>query len=462
MAIDTGENSLQDRALMASIEQPLGINLSPIIAPAFDRYGVLRVADPNSGNTPGTGQNPFIDIGAIQLADFNGPTASLITPAAGGATSVTVAAGAVPSTFQVELSDGNGVGVNNAAIIALLNAGTPPFSLTLNGNALASPNDYTFAFNSNTDTFTFSPASGVWAAGVYVITLNNSGATEIEDLAGNALKANNSSTGATSFTITIPSGSGSGGGGGGGTSGDGWQNPTNRYDINNDGNVNPLDALILIQALNNHLFPTGLLPQPAPSNPSDYYDVNGDGILNPQDLLAEIQYLNAQAALRAKGAVAEFAAASGASSDSVDSVGASASTDDASPALMVAAESVPSASSAAAPIVAASSVAASSAATSAVSSAVVPSAVVSAPTSSSSASSFTSNAWVAAVAQYHATSEQAYSVSTSGSISAAQGVAGRTTGLSAFLASSSDDGDDEDSFGSLAADVAAARAVKAN
>ncbi len=279
-AIGSSLNSMLDRPAMTAVDQPLGIPPLPIIAPAYDLYGVLRQNSGSTG-TGGQGQNVFIDRGAIQRADTSDPTAALTTPNAGGATSVTLVA-QTTTQFTIQLSDGNGSGIDSSTVTAA------QFTITFNGSTITSPNSYTFNYDPTNNLVTLTAAAGVFADGTYVITLNNSSSGGIKDLAGNPLQPNNSTTGATTFTInllaTAPA--------------DGWKNPNGPFDaqgdsvdVNGDGQVNPLDALVLINALNLDLFPGGLLPA-APSSPADYYDVNGDGYLTPIDVLLVINYLN--------------------------------------------------------------------------------------------------------------------------------------------------------------------------
>jgi hypothetical protein len=84
-----------------------------------------------------------------------------------------------------------------------------------------------------------------------------------------------------------------------------WQNALNRCDVNGDGNITPLDALIIIHRLNNG--GAGPLVSPAPQfMPSAFYDVNGDDKLTPLDALNVINLLNRRAEPQA------FQAASGA------------------------------------------------------------------------------------------------------------------------------------------------------
>jgi hypothetical protein len=69
-----------------------------------------------------------------------------------------------------------------------------------------------------------------------------------------------------------------------------WQNPTNRFDVNHDGVVAPLDALTLINALNDG---RGGSLTGAPTADQPFLDVDGDNGLFPLDVLNVINYLNA-------------------------------------------------------------------------------------------------------------------------------------------------------------------------
>ena len=79
-AIDSSINSLQDRAAMTTVKEPLGIAESPIVAPATDGTGQKRVDDPTVATPSGLGKNVFKDRGAIDRSDFVGPNAVLIHP----------------------------------------------------------------------------------------------------------------------------------------------------------------------------------------------------------------------------------------------------------------------------------------------------------------------------------------------------------------------------------------------
>jgi hypothetical protein len=73
-----------------------------------------------------------------------------------------------------------------------------------------------------------------------------------------------------------------------------WQNPTDALDVNNDGAVVPLDALLVINEINaNGSRPLEPPPSPTgPTQPPPYLDVNGDAFLSPLDALLIINHLN--------------------------------------------------------------------------------------------------------------------------------------------------------------------------
>ncbi len=72
-----------------------------------------------------------------------------------------------------------------------------------------------------------------------------------------------------------------------------WQNTQFRFDVNSDGAVTPLDALLVIIDLNAN--GPRLLNDPPPSGetPPNFIDVNGDGSVSPLDALEVVIYLNA-------------------------------------------------------------------------------------------------------------------------------------------------------------------------
>ena len=79
-AIDSSIDVLSDRLTLIDVSQPLGIDVSPILVPELDVTGQLRVDDPSVDSPAGVGNNVFKDRGAVDRADFLGPTVSLLTP----------------------------------------------------------------------------------------------------------------------------------------------------------------------------------------------------------------------------------------------------------------------------------------------------------------------------------------------------------------------------------------------
>ena len=71
-----------------------------------------------------------------------------------------------------------------------------------------------------------------------------------------------------------------------------WQNVNLPEDVSGDGTVFPIDALLVINTLNDE--GPRVLPDPstAPDPPPPFFDVNGDGMVLPIDALLVINYLN--------------------------------------------------------------------------------------------------------------------------------------------------------------------------
>ena len=88
-----------------------------------------------------------------------------------------------------------------------------------------------------------------------------------------------------------------------GGSGEGeFTNPSNRYDVNNDGFATPIDVLALINFLNT-AGTTDLTPWAAGGEGESggpFYDVNSDNFISPSDVLSIVNYLNSSA-LQAMG-----------------------------------------------------------------------------------------------------------------------------------------------------------------
>lgn len=69
-----------------------------------------------------------------------------------------------------------------------------------------------------------------------------------------------------------------------------WQNPTNRFDVNNDGHVVPLDVLLQINSIETD--GSRKLPPPTGTElEAPFYDCDGDGWLAPIDVLLAVNYI---------------------------------------------------------------------------------------------------------------------------------------------------------------------------
>ena len=198
LAIDSSRNSLSERASIAAVKSPLAIPVSPIIAPANDRFGQLRVDDPAVPNAIGLGSNIFIDRGAVERADFSKPKGRLITPLDNGAgvdgnpaiDTVFITSPAPLTQFVLQLTD-VGVGIDNNTVTSAA------FILRKDGVALVNGVDYQFVYNRNTRQVFFQSVSLFAPQSTYTITIP---ANLVKDLAGNSLQANQTN-GSTVFTI---------------------------------------------------------------------------------------------------------------------------------------------------------------------------------------------------------------------------------------------------------------------
>ena len=79
-AIDSSVDSLEDRPQFITVKAAMGISNSPILAPARDVTGQLRIDDPNVSPPQGQGGDVFKDRGSLDRSDFIGPAAVLLNP----------------------------------------------------------------------------------------------------------------------------------------------------------------------------------------------------------------------------------------------------------------------------------------------------------------------------------------------------------------------------------------------
>ena len=71
-----------------------------------------------------------------------------------------------------------------------------------------------------------------------------------------------------------------------------WRNEVSRLDADGDKTISPLDVLVLINAINADVFPSGTLPPRQTTSPSGFYDTDGDNFLSPLDVLQVINRIN--------------------------------------------------------------------------------------------------------------------------------------------------------------------------
>ncbi len=275
LAIDSSLDSLQDRNELTAVTGALLFPPSPIQAPITDLLGQKRVDDPNVSSPVGLGGEVFKDRGAVERADFAGPTATLSGPLDNDATgndrsplaNQVLLVNQLVTEFAVQLLDTDGSGIDGTTV------GLSKFTIqrTANGTTetLTPGVDFVLAYDNNSKIARLLPADGLWINGTYTILVANSGTAAIKDLANNELQPNYFPVGLepqTRFVVQLTDSIASP-----------WQNPTNPYDVNADGRVSGQDVLWLVNAILTGQ--SGPLPLVAVAPP--YYDVNGDGRCGP-------------------------------------------------------------------------------------------------------------------------------------------------------------------------------------
>ncbi|NLF06927.1 MAG: hypothetical protein GX594_02975, partial [Pirellulaceae bacterium] len=201
--IDSSLDSLQDRENMITVKNPLGLPLSPILAPTYDILGQLRMDDPNISPPTGFGLNTYKDRGAIDRVDFEGTTAYLVAPtdndAAGidrNPTPAEVMVSVIGNTafpdFIIQLRD-DGAGVFDSTVL-------PEYvTVARDGVELVEGRDYYFTYESTNDQIILRSAGGAWAPGsTYLITLTDG----IRDRADNQVQYTRPND-TTSFVVTL-------------------------------------------------------------------------------------------------------------------------------------------------------------------------------------------------------------------------------------------------------------------
>lgn len=183
-AIDSAIDSVQDRPQLVNLKTPLGIGLSPIIAPTRDALGQRRVDDPSVSTPPGQGASPFKDRGALDRADFVGPTAVLINPRDNDAAHTDMDSrdtyielnNVTLNDFSIQLLDGiepsdpaQGSGADDSSVTA------NRITLLRDGVKLIQGVDYRFNYDATNNIIRLTPVAGIWELDrIYDILLSNS------------------------------------------------------------------------------------------------------------------------------------------------------------------------------------------------------------------------------------------------------------------------------------------------
>ena len=196
--IDSSIDSLTERDKFNSIKSASGIAPSPVLAPSRDAFGQLRVDDPDVAPPQGLGANIFKDRGALDRADFTGPSVRLLRPIDNDSQAidrdpsisyVQLPDGTYPE-FRLQLSDSGdeadpfpGVGVDDDSVLGDSKFGPnlepirlpgAVLTITEDGRTLREGIDYVFAYNPTTKEIVLTPLAGVWRNDrVYEIKLNN-------------------------------------------------------------------------------------------------------------------------------------------------------------------------------------------------------------------------------------------------------------------------------------------------
>ncbi len=189
-AIDSAIDSVEERgAFYNTVLQPMGIPVSPIIAPDYDLFGQLRKDDPDVNPPPSPGLSVFKDRGAIDRVDFDGPVAALVTPDTDDdaidrdpSRLDAFIVGATLTQFKVRLDPGGGTPIDDATMLK------QNLRLFRDGQELAVDSQYFFIYDPTKDLIRLTPDTGIWDNGhEYVIVLNRGA---IRDMASNPLRAN--------------------------------------------------------------------------------------------------------------------------------------------------------------------------------------------------------------------------------------------------------------------------------
>ncbi|RPH77326.1 MAG: hypothetical protein EHM77_08170, partial [Planctomycetaceae bacterium] len=176
--IDSSLDSLEDRFDLVQIKQELGISLSPVLVRDEDQLGQIRVDDPAIAPPVGIGENVFKDRGALDRADFQGPTGRLLLPFDNGSDDLDLRVNfvnivsATPDNFTIQLTDRldgiGGIGVDDQSVTS------HSVKILENDRLLTEGVDYAFEYHAANKTIRLTPLAGLWKRDhSYVIQLAN-------------------------------------------------------------------------------------------------------------------------------------------------------------------------------------------------------------------------------------------------------------------------------------------------
>jgi hypothetical protein len=193
-AIDSSVDTIEDRPDLIRLKSPLGMGASPILAPDQDVFGQTRVDDPTVDSPPGQGANIFKDRGALDRADFAGPTAVLLNPRDNDAleddsdprVTFIELVNQVVTNFAIQLLDGvepddpqDGTGADDRTVLS------ENVNLLRDREKLIEDDDYKFSYDATNNIIRITPLAGIWEQDrVYEIELSNSEGFVIEALDG--------------------------------------------------------------------------------------------------------------------------------------------------------------------------------------------------------------------------------------------------------------------------------------
>ncbi|MBN1394825.1 MAG: pre-peptidase C-terminal domain-containing protein, partial [Pirellulales bacterium] len=201
--IDSSLDALQERTNLTTVKSPLGLPLSPILAPTTDVLGQLRTDDPSVSPPSGMGDNTFKDRGAIDRVDFNGPVAVLVATPDNDAegidrnptpfdSTVAVAGDHYYPEFIIHLED-DGAGIADYAVVS------ETVRIVQDDEELIEGEDYFFTYDQFNDNIILRSAGAAWASGsTYTIYLSDA----VQDLAGTSVQLNHPDN-TTSFVIEL-------------------------------------------------------------------------------------------------------------------------------------------------------------------------------------------------------------------------------------------------------------------